>query len=781
MSTECLRDAKKNTVFIMLDQLCTLEKIPPKIINRLPGFKWLQKNGMRFNNIRNVRQMCSPARATIFTSQINIGIQDNIDQRYQYDTVPQVSNKKDTIAKSLKRNNINVCAYYGKDHFQAQEASSLSNYKFPKININSNGTFRQYGFDINNLYGDSYNFGGKGYFSDNLYVSNLVNHSIENADYTDLDGNRYTGAIPFLKARSVDGQSFHMQLHLMNPHDTQEMWDNLEQVPTNSRMQYWSPFLDEQTTFRGIKNPYVYNENFKDAFATDISLTTNYFDAIFTDYATNNSTLPNLNSYINDYVSDTKINSIDGTMVSFQQMYKSVFTLANNQEDVKSWKNLINNYYGLLILTDQYIQSIIEFLDKRGMLTNTCIMVTSDHGEQLGAHGLKQKYIHYEESQRTDIYVYSSCLDPNFVGKTVNVLGSALDINPTIEMLANIKNPSPEFLGKSLLVKNADGLLIPREQDIDSFNCVQSTMYATSYLFLSGWYNQQPPSKQARVLNNATDYGSYKYMYINSTQKMSNGLLFKITMYYNLNSLLRYNIQNRTQFKDQSGNLLKYTVDQLWDYLSVDEQSKYAQYFKELSEAIFGQSQTLTLLDISKNLKVITKAEQKDTAVTSLIYLIFTKIIQTDLQNIVYFPGALGDLSYEDLASQTDENYFYVHNLTRDPDEITNLADPVNIDESFIPLFNKLTARMMQLVKVYKCLNFYFIPPEIVMKSLLYIFQTKGGQISDNIFFAASLLSNNNYDSSMNVYPNQDKIFLKLNQPSAKSTTSTSTTEGTTN
>jgi phosphoglycerol transferase MdoB-like AlkP superfamily enzyme len=97
----------------------------------------------------------------------------------------------------------------------------------------------------------------------------------------------------------------------------------------------------------------------------------------------------------------------------------------------------------------------------------TSIILTSDHGEQLGAHGLK---LNYEESQRTDIYIFSKDIDENFIGSSIPVLGSSIDINPTIESLANIQNKSPNFLGKSLLEMNKEGFLIPRQENINSFS-----------------------------------------------------------------------------------------------------------------------------------------------------------------------------------------------------------------------------------------------------------------------------------------------------------------------
>jgi len=140
--------------------------------------------------------MCSPSRSTIFTSKINHGIQDNIDQNYQYTSIPQVNEKDDTIAKSLKRNKVNICGYYGKDHFISKE--DYETFTLPETNINSNGTMRQYGFDSNNLYGDSFYLNQKGYLGDSMCFNTIVNNNIENYDFKNIDGLTFCGALPFL-------------------------------------------------------------------------------------------------------------------------------------------------------------------------------------------------------------------------------------------------------------------------------------------------------------------------------------------------------------------------------------------------------------------------------------------------------------------------------------------------------------------------------------------------------------------------------------------------------
>jgi len=266
-----------------------------------------------------------------------------------------------------------------------------------------------------------------------------------------------------------------------------------------------------------LDNPYIFNDYFKDAFATDKELTTNFFEKIYDQYKNNKLSLPNLTSFVQDYCTDSVLNSNDSTLVSFYELYKQTFTMADNKDDVESWKNLINNYFGLLLLCDNYLFTIIDFLEQSRLIDNTSIILTSDHGEQLGAHGLKQKYVHYEESQRTDIYIFSKDIDENFIGSSIPVLGSSIDINPTIESLANIQNKSPNFLGKSLLEMNKEGFLIPRQENINSFSVCNAVMMSNAYLTFQQWYDVQPPLIKKKVVNIPENIGLFKYNYISST------------------------------------------------------------------------------------------------------------------------------------------------------------------------------------------------------------------------------------------------------------------------
>ena len=68
---------------------------------------------------------------------------------------------------------------------------------------------------------------------------------------------------------------------------------------------------------------------------------------------------------------------------------------------------LRRHYAANMTLIDQKIGEILDALERRGMLENTIIIFTSDHGDCLGDHGLVQKWNMYEESVRVPTLIHA--------------------------------------------------------------------------------------------------------------------------------------------------------------------------------------------------------------------------------------------------------------------------------------------------------------------------------------------------------------------------------------
>ncbi|MGL1890061.1 MAG: sulfatase-like hydrolase/transferase [Spirochaetaceae bacterium] len=114
-------------------------------------------------------------------------------------------------------------------------------------------------------------------------------------------------------------------------------------------------------------------------------------------------------------------------------------------DDIKRWRK---HYYAKITFIDEQIGKIMESLKERNMLNNTIIVLTSDHGENLGDHQLIYKWLMTEQTTRVPMVIRlpekhrGGCIDDK--------LFTQMDIGPTILDFAQIEVPD-YFDGKSNL------------------------------------------------------------------------------------------------------------------------------------------------------------------------------------------------------------------------------------------------------------------------------------------------------------------------------------------
>jgi len=107
---------------------------------------------------------------------------------------------------------------------------------------------------------------------------------------------------------------------------------------------------------------------------------------------------------------------------------------------------MISNYYGLVREIDDWVGRILKTLDDLGLAENTLVIFTSDHGEMLGAHGMREKNVFYEESARIPLVLrFPGRIQP---GTSVAQPVSNLDLFATVLDYLGIK-PVPSD-GQSL-------------------------------------------------------------------------------------------------------------------------------------------------------------------------------------------------------------------------------------------------------------------------------------------------------------------------------------------
>lgn len=88
-------------------------------------------------------------------------------------------------------------------------------------------------------------------------------------------------------------------------------------------------------------------------------------------------------------------------------------------------------YYGMVSEVDHQLGRLVDWLEAHGELATTLIVVTADHGEQLGDHGYVQKGGFFEESY----HIPAIICDPRHRGRhgtTVTGFTENVDILPTV-------------------------------------------------------------------------------------------------------------------------------------------------------------------------------------------------------------------------------------------------------------------------------------------------------------------------------------------------------------
>ena len=104
-------------------------------------------------------------------------------------------------------------------------------------------------------------------------------------------------------------------------------------------------------------------------------------------------------------------------------------------------------YYAMISLIDECIGKVIGQLDEQGVLDNTWIVYSSDHGEMLGDHGLMAKFNFYKSAVQVPLIVRPAGGCEPLVSDT---LAATVDIGPTLLDAANAE-PLQDIRGRSLL------------------------------------------------------------------------------------------------------------------------------------------------------------------------------------------------------------------------------------------------------------------------------------------------------------------------------------------
>ncbi len=106
-----------------------------------------------------------------------------------------------------------------------------------------------------------------------------------------------------------------------------------------------------------------------------------------------------------------------------------------------------DRYDGEVQFTDRYVGKLLDFIAAQPWAKRTTIIVTADHGEEFGEHGMTR---HGFEVWNTLVHVPLMIVAPRATPRHVDVLRSGIDLAPTILELFGVP-VDPSFEGTSLV------------------------------------------------------------------------------------------------------------------------------------------------------------------------------------------------------------------------------------------------------------------------------------------------------------------------------------------
>jgi choline-sulfatase len=124
------------------------------------------------------------------------------------------------------------------------------------------------------------------------------------------------------------------------------------------------------------------------------------------------------------------------TKPTVQEEFLKIFNLTGKPKNEAQKRDYLNFYGNLMRSSDSYLVNVLDKLEETGLLDDTLIVRTADHGEMGLAHGgLRQKNFNfYEEATRVPLVYSNPKLYPR--PRSTDALVSHVDFLPTLAGLA---------------------------------------------------------------------------------------------------------------------------------------------------------------------------------------------------------------------------------------------------------------------------------------------------------------------------------------------------------
>ncbi|MEM8860164.1 MAG: sulfatase-like hydrolase/transferase, partial [Chloroflexota bacterium] len=375
----------KNILFVLVDQLrwdCLSCYGHPHL--HTPNIDWLAENGVRFERAYVQSPVCGPSRASIMTGRYmsSHGTMSNTDP---------ISIDEKLIGEYLRPLGLRTAVIGKTDH--RPDGHSMARYDIepdsPLGQQIANRAFDPYDKDIG--------------FNPNP----LKQHGLQYNEYLKKHG--YDGDNPWLEwTMGVVDEEGEVQ--------DGRIWSNSKypsQLPdehsetayvTNRAMEFMTEMGDEawclQLGYYKPHWPYVTNAPYHDMYPPETHLPVNR--------------------------SEDELDSHRYFSAFHSLRLSQVFSIPHARDEI------VTAYMGLVKQVDDHFGRLLSFMQERGLMENTMIVFTSDHGDNLGDHWCGEKDIPHDCASRVPLLIYdpSAAVDQSR-GNPENRFVELIDLLPT--------------------------------------------------------------------------------------------------------------------------------------------------------------------------------------------------------------------------------------------------------------------------------------------------------------------------------------------------------------
>ncbi|WP_175631943.1 choline-sulfatase [Virgibacillus siamensis] len=177
------------------------------------------------------------------------------------------------------------------------------------------------------------------------------------------------------------------------------------------------------------------------------------------------------------------------------QTHHELDTCGLSKEEIRKNRRA---YYGMVTYFDRKAGQIVDELDRLDLLENTIIVVTSDHGEMLGEHGMWFKRTFYDPAVKVPLIISSP--ERFHSGKRIKEVVSLVDLAATFMTLAEV--PSCEEWIDKMDGDSLEALLADKDDDWKDE-------------VISEYYGEGPIQPMVMLRS-----GNYKYIYVHEERPL---------------------------------------------------------------------------------------------------------------------------------------------------------------------------------------------------------------------------------------------------------------------